>query len=106
MTMIVTIILITGGDDVQQLCEAGEEEFLEIMMLVDMASKPLHVRRLQKALQEWVQNPGKKNSYSGKNIFVQTMDNYDDIRSYVSKFCPSVWDQLFILAQTEIILLD
>ena len=49
-----------GGDDVQQLCEAGEEEFLEIMALVGMASKPLHVRRLQKALQEWVSNPGKK----------------------------------------------
>ena len=47
-----------GGDDVQQLCEAGEEEFLEIMALVGMASKPLHVRRLQKALQEWVTNPG------------------------------------------------
>lgn len=41
----------------QQLCEAGEEEFLEIMALVGMASKPLHVRRLQKALQEWVANP-------------------------------------------------
>lgn len=41
----------------QQLCEAGEEEFLEIMALVGMASKPLHVRRLQKALQEWVSNP-------------------------------------------------
>ena len=49
--------LIAGGDDVQQLCEAGEEEFLEIMALVGMASKPLHVRRLQKALQDWVQNP-------------------------------------------------
>lgn len=48
-----------GGDDVQQLCEAGEEEFLEIMALVGMASKPLHVRRLQKALQEWITNPGK-----------------------------------------------
>ncbi|CAM1314400.1 Uncharacterised protein g6536 [Pycnogonum litorale] len=47
-----------GGDDVHQLCEAGEEEFLEIMALVGMASKPLHVRRLQKALQEWVTNPG------------------------------------------------
>lgn len=47
-----------GGDDVQQLCEAGEEEFLEIMALVGMASKPLHVRRLQKALHEWVTNPG------------------------------------------------
>ena len=47
-----------GGDDVQQLCEAGEAEFLEIMDLVGMASKPMHVRRLQKALQEWVHNPG------------------------------------------------
>ena len=25
---------VSGGDDVQQLCEAGEEEFLEIMALV------------------------------------------------------------------------
>ncbi|XP_062453513.1 NGFI-A-binding protein 2 [Rhea pennata] len=46
-----------GGDDVQQLCEAGEEEFLEIMALVGMATKPLHVRRLQKALREWASNP-------------------------------------------------
>ncbi|XP_042200093.1 NGFI-A-binding protein 2-like [Callorhinchus milii] len=37
-----------GGDDVRQLCEAGEAEFLEIMVLVGMANKPLHVRRLQK----------------------------------------------------------
>uniref|UniRef100_UPI00398F4E31 NGFI-A-binding protein 2 isoform X2 n=1 Tax=Pristiophorus japonicus TaxID=55135 RepID=UPI00398F4E31 len=46
-----------GGDDVKQLCEAGEEEFLEIMALVGMATKPLHVRRLQKALREWMANP-------------------------------------------------
>ncbi|KAF5288810.1 hypothetical protein FQA39_LY15238 [Lamprigera yunnana] len=46
-------LLEMGGDDVQQLCDAGEEEFLEIMSLVGMASKPLHVRRLQKSLQEW-----------------------------------------------------
>ena len=52
--------MLTGGDDVAQLCEAGEEEFLEIMTLVGMASKPLHVRRLQKALQEYVTNPGEK----------------------------------------------
>ena len=51
-----------GGDDVQQLCEASEEEFLEIMALVGMSSKPLHVRRLQKALQEWVTNPEKFNA--------------------------------------------
>ncbi|XP_059092562.1 NGFI-A-binding protein homolog isoform X2 [Tigriopus californicus] len=52
------VFIAQGGDDVHQLCEAGEEEFLEIMALVGMASKPLHVRRLQKALQEWAQNPG------------------------------------------------
>ena len=47
----------------QQLCDAGEEEFLEIMALVGMASKPLHVRRLQKALQEWLTNPCKVPQY-------------------------------------------
>lgn len=41
----------TGGDDVQQLIDADDTEFLEIMALMGMASKPLHVRRLQKALQ-------------------------------------------------------
>lgn len=41
----------------QQLCDAGEDEFLEIMALVGMASKPLHVRRFQKALAEWVSSP-------------------------------------------------
>lgn len=50
-------LLEMGGDDVQQLCEAGEEEFLEIMALVGMATKPLHVRRLQKALHEYITNP-------------------------------------------------
>jgi len=57
-----------GGDDVRQLCEAGEEEFLEIMALVGMASKPLHVRRLQKALQEWVSNPGQWVSNIGQCV--------------------------------------
>ncbi|XP_055769401.1 NGFI-A-binding protein 2-like isoform X2 [Salvelinus fontinalis] len=46
-----------GGDDLQQLCEAAEDEFLEIMALVGMATKPLHVRRLQKALRDWAANP-------------------------------------------------
>lgn len=45
--------LLFGGDDVQQLSEADEEEFLEIMNLVGMTRKPLHIRRLQKALIEW-----------------------------------------------------
>ena len=58
--------LVVGGDDVQQLCEAGEDEFLEIMALVGMASKPLHVRRLQKALQEFVQNPGKNQPHENR----------------------------------------
>lgn len=62
----------SGGDDVQQLCEAGEDEFLEIMALVGMAAKPLHVRRLQKALQEWVANPAALEA-NGMFIFLGLM---------------------------------
>ena len=47
-----------GGDDAQQLCEASEDEFKEIITLVGMATKPLHVRRLQKALVEWKSKRG------------------------------------------------
>ncbi|XP_066528495.1 NGFI-A-binding protein 2 isoform X2 [Hoplias malabaricus] len=57
-----------GGDDVQQLCEAGEEEFLEIMALVGMATKPLHVRRLQKALRDWASNPTVFNQPLSTNV--------------------------------------
>lgn len=63
------VMIELGGDDVQQLCDAGEEEFLEIMALIGMASKPLHVRRLQKALQEWMTQPGKKWKKSINNTY-------------------------------------
>lgn len=52
-----------GGDDIDQLCEATEDEFKEITKLVGMQTKPLHIRRLQKALVEfWTekQRTGKK----------------------------------------------
>lgn len=42
-----------GGDDIHQFCDASEEEFKEMVSLVGMAAKPLHVRRLQKCLVEW-----------------------------------------------------
>ena len=52
-----------GGDDIDQLCEATEYEFKEITKLVGMHTKPLHIRRLQKALLEFW---GEKQK-SGKN---------------------------------------
>ena len=83
-----------GGDDVQQLCEAGEEEFLEIMALVGMASKPLHVRRLQKALQEWVANPSKYRISSViKRSFFSFQNNPKDLDpSYKTDL--NLWDCL------------
>lgn len=42
-----------GGDDIHQFCDASEEEFKEMVSLVGMAAKPLHVRRLQKCLFDW-----------------------------------------------------
>ncbi|VDL84358.1 unnamed protein product [Nippostrongylus brasiliensis] len=41
------------GDDINQIMQCDEGEFLEIMSLVGMLSKPLHVRRLQRALTEF-----------------------------------------------------
>ena len=52
-----------GGDDVQQLSDADEDEFLEIMSLIGMTKKPLHVRRLQKALHEWRENRDNRDVY-------------------------------------------
>lgn len=51
---------------------------MEIMSLVGMMSKPLHVRRLQKALQEWVANPGK--AFNFKNHFFQLHLNHSDLK--------------------------
>ncbi|XP_058847406.1 NGFI-A-binding protein 2-like [Acipenser ruthenus] len=70
-----------GGDDVQQLCEAGEEEFLEIMALVGMATRPLHVRRLQRALREWATNP---------TLFSQPLPNVSVSSTSVAKSCDAV----------------
>ncbi|RXM27631.1 NGFI-A-binding protein 2 [Acipenser ruthenus] len=70
-----------GGDDVQQLCEAGEEEFLEIMALVGMATRPLHVRRLQRALREWATNP---------TLFSQPLPNVSVSSTSVAKSCDVV----------------
>ena len=39
-----------GADSMKQLIDATDEEFQEILVLVGMSSKPMHVKRLQKAL--------------------------------------------------------
>lgn len=56
-----------GGDDIDQIMQCDEQEFLEIMSLVGMASKPLHVRRLQRTLN--VINFFVETSLNNKNIF-------------------------------------
>ncbi|XP_064464550.1 uncharacterized protein LOC135375836 [Ornithodoros turicata] len=42
-----------GGDNVQQLFDSTAEDFQEVIDLVDMATKPFHVKRLKKALGQW-----------------------------------------------------
>ncbi len=45
--------MLIGGDDIDQLIEADEAEFKEITELVGMSAKPLHVKRLRKAIDEY-----------------------------------------------------
>ena len=42
-----------GGDDVEYLRNASDDDFQEIMRLVGMDSKPIHVMRLKTTLKEW-----------------------------------------------------
>ncbi|XP_064461507.1 uncharacterized protein LOC135371363 isoform X2 [Ornithodoros turicata] len=42
-----------GGDNVQELFDSTAEDFQEVIDLVDMATKPFHVKRLKKALGQW-----------------------------------------------------
>ncbi|CAF1067415.1 unnamed protein product [Adineta steineri] len=45
-----------GGDDLKQLAEAQNEDFQEIITLVGMVSKPLHIKRFKKALADYRQS--------------------------------------------------
>uniref|UniRef100_A0A0K0ETL5 NCD1 domain-containing protein n=1 Tax=Strongyloides stercoralis TaxID=6248 RepID=A0A0K0ETL5_STRER len=50
------VFISQGGDDIDYIMKTDENEFLEIMSLVGMASKPLHVRRFQRTLHEFSQD--------------------------------------------------
>ncbi|UJR28596.1 hypothetical protein I4U23_009829 [Adineta vaga] len=45
-----------GGDDLKQLAEAQNDDFQEIITLVGMTSKPLHIKRFKKALADYRQS--------------------------------------------------
>lgn len=60
--------LAQGGDDIDQLCEATEDEFKEITKLVGMHTKPLHIRRLQKALLNFWSNKDRTDETSSSSL--------------------------------------
>ncbi|CAF1980279.1 unnamed protein product [Rotaria magnacalcarata] len=45
-----------GGDDLKQLAEAQNDDFQEIITLVGMVSKPLHIKRFKRALTDYRQS--------------------------------------------------
>ncbi|KHN82097.1 NGFI-A-binding protein 1, partial [Toxocara canis] len=59
-----------GGDDINQFMTCDEHEFLEIMSVVGMASKPLHVRRFQRTLTEFSKDPDAFNMLAIQQIGV------------------------------------
>uniref|UniRef100_A0A0M3ICZ4 NGFI-A-binding protein homolog n=2 Tax=Ascaris TaxID=6251 RepID=A0A0M3ICZ4_ASCLU len=65
-----------GGDDINQFMTCDEHEFLEIMSVVGMASKPLHVRRFQRTLTEFSKDPDAFNMLAIQQIGVPPMAGY------------------------------
>ena len=53
-----------GADDITQLFDTCGDDFVEAIEVSGMASKPLHVRRLERALNDWQHEQGKmKDNY-------------------------------------------
>uniref|UniRef100_A0A0N5ATC4 NGFI-A-binding protein homolog n=1 Tax=Syphacia muris TaxID=451379 RepID=A0A0N5ATC4_9BILA len=65
-----------GGDDINQFMTCDEHEFLEIMSVVGMASKPLHVRRFQRTLTEFSKDPDAFNLMAIQQIGIPPMGPY------------------------------
>ncbi|VDN01898.1 unnamed protein product [Thelazia callipaeda] len=65
-----------GGDDINQFMTCDEHEFLEIMSVVGMASKPLHVRRFQRTLTEFSKDPDAFNLAAIQQIGLPPAANY------------------------------
>ncbi|XP_064468410.1 uncharacterized protein LOC135379088 [Ornithodoros turicata] len=73
-----------GGDNVQQL----RDDFQEVIRLVDMARKPLHVKRLKKALTQWTPQPvaGTSTAADGTEGELHALLRRADLISYHDKF--------------------
>ena len=52
-----------GADDITQLFDTCGDDFVEAIEVSGMALKPLHVRRLERALNDWEHEPGKNICY-------------------------------------------
>ena len=55
-----------GADDITQLFDTCGEDFEEAIEASGMASKPLHVKRLERALNDWQHELGKHTRYYRK----------------------------------------
>ncbi|VDM36657.1 unnamed protein product [Toxocara canis] len=66
----ILMVFFAGGDDINQFMTCDEHEFLEIMSVVGMASKPLHVRRFQRTLTEFSKDPDAFNMLAIQQIGV------------------------------------
>ncbi|XP_064464956.1 uncharacterized protein LOC135376386 [Ornithodoros turicata] len=76
-----------GVDNVQQLFDSTEEEFLEFMDLVGMAGFPFHVMRFQNELEQWTGHPGVPRSFSRRmasasvpDLHIERSEQWKEVR--------------------------
>ncbi|CAF2516137.1 unnamed protein product [Rotaria sp. Silwood2] len=71
------IYISLGGDDLKQLAEAQNDDFQEIITLVGMVSKPLHIKRFKKALADYRQS---MNNIDNEHTFIN--NSYSTVPSH------------------------
>ncbi|CAF2929184.1 unnamed protein product [Rotaria sp. Silwood2] len=72
-----SIALEKCGDDLKQLAEAQNDDFQEIITLVGMVSKPLHIKRFKKALADYRQS---MNNIDNEHTFIN--NSYSTVPSH------------------------
>ncbi|XP_064464593.1 uncharacterized protein LOC135375893 [Ornithodoros turicata] len=85
-----------GGDNVQQLRDCTSDDFQQVINLVHMAAKPLHVKRLKKALKEWKPKPVSRTSTAadGAKGELHELLGRAGLPSYHDKFIQIGWDNV------------
>ena len=95
------VFIAKGADDLQYLLEAKDdtEELDSILAEVGMDTKPIHVRKFKRRLNEWGKNSGVSTTTNISTPSSSNVSTVSDVNVHIFKFLSSsiIWEFLLYL---------